>query len=344
MIPKIKLIGKEGKNWSVDKDRYYTEKALKDLQLPLVNSFLTADIIYSVWYYYLFRKKFFFLPLLKKKIIAVVTNDIKNANINFDKYKKTIKYWIYANSEQKNFLLKNEISEQKIFFNPYYVDETVFYKLEKSKEEISKTLNLDFNLIKNKIVIGSFQRDSLGKDLSKPKIQKNPEVIINMLKRINPEKYIFLLAGPRRHYIVNACKKFNIPYIFSGNENYINKMKDDIFVNNLSVNIINKLYNITDLYLITSSSEGGPKAVLETALTKTPVLSTPAGFAPDFLSEASICNKEDIFFEKLEAFIKLPESANKSVLTNYENVSRINNYKAFKMRLKNIIETVINDN
>ena len=46
---------------------------------------------------------------------------------------------------------------------------------------------------------------------------------------------------------------------------------------------MNKLYNLSDLYVVSSRSEGGPKAVLEAAFAGTMILSTGVGLAPDFL-------------------------------------------------------------
>jgi glycosyltransferase involved in cell wall biosynthesis len=51
---------------------------------------------------------------------------------------------------------------------------------------------------------------------------------------------------------------------------------------------INELYNCLDLYIITSKYEGGPRSIIECALTKTPVISTRVGIAPDFLDENSL--------------------------------------------------------
>ncbi len=342
---KIKITGKEGKNWSVDDDRFYTEKALSELNCKLTNTFLNADIIFSVWYSYLLRSKMLFLRLFKnkKKIIAVITNNIEKSNVNFLKYKTLVDYWIYSNSEQKRFLLKKNIEEKVIFYNPYYVDETIFKNSESEKKEIAEQLNIDFALIKNRFLIGSFQRDSLGTNLSKPKWQKNPELIINILKNIDKTKFVLILAGPRRHWLINQCRNHNIPYIFVGNEHFINEKKDDISDNNLSKQKISLLYNLIDLYIITSISEGGPKAVLEASLTKTPVLSTSVGLAPDFLSTDSLCKNENEFYEKINHFINFPKSAEMSVSVNYKNVSKINNFESYKFRLKNIIETVAND-
>ena len=57
--------------------------------------------------------------------------------------------------------------------------------------------------------------------------------------------------------------------------------------------LVNKLYNILDLYLVTSRIEGGPQAILECALTKTPILSTDVGVASEILDRKSIFKPED---------------------------------------------------
>ena len=103
-----------------------------------------------------------------------------------------------------------------------------------------------------------------------------------------------MLAGPRRHYVINQCKKNNIPYIFIGNEDLINKNKDDIIENNLSLKKINLLYNLIDIYLVTSKSEGGPKAILEAAATKTLIFSTDVGLASDILHPSLIYKRKNI--------------------------------------------------
>ena len=43
--------------------------------------------------------------------------------------------------------------------------------------------------------------------------------------------------------------------------------------------MLNELYNILDLYLVTSRIEGGPQAILECAIIKTPIMSTDVGVA-----------------------------------------------------------------
>jgi glycosyltransferase involved in cell wall biosynthesis len=52
--------------------------------------------------------------------------------------------------------------------------------------------------------------------------------------------------------------------------------------------MMNELYNILDLYLITSRIEGGPQALVECGQTKTPVISTDVGIAKRILAPESI--------------------------------------------------------
>ena len=61
---------------------------------------------------------------------------------------------------------------------------------------------------------------------------------------------------------------------------------------------LNKLYNTLDLYLVTSRYEGGPQAILECLVTKTPILSTRVGIASEILNEKSIFNMDN--FNKLK--------------------------------------------
>ena len=52
--------------------------------------------------------------------------------------------------------------------------------------------------------------------------------------------------------------------------------------------ILNELYNCLDLYIVTSRIEGGPQAILECGITKTPIISTDVGVASEILAKESI--------------------------------------------------------
>ena len=197
--------------------------------------------------------------------------------------------WISPNSQVSHYLAENKIKYQQI---PFYVSPEIFKKLDLSKEDIVSQLGWGDKNLNDKIIICSFQRDSLGKNLQKPKWQKNPDFLIEICKKLPKKDFILLLAGPRRHYIISQCKKFSIPYVFFGDESCIENGLDDMRINNLSEEKINLLYNLADVCLVTSSSEGGPKAILEASLAKTLVFSTPVGFAPEFLHPDLLMEKD----------------------------------------------------
>jgi len=55
-----------------------------------------------------------------------------------------------------------------------------------------------------------------------------------------------------------------------------------------SFEVVNELYNCLDLYVVGSRYEGGPQAIFECALTKTPIISTDVGAAKSILAKESI--------------------------------------------------------
>ena len=53
---------------------------------------------------------------------------------------------------------------------------------------------------------------------------------------------------------------------------------------------LNHFYNILNLYIVTSRIEGGPQAIMECGITKTPIISTNVGMATKILAKESIFN------------------------------------------------------
>ena len=62
-----------------------------------------------------------------------------------------------------------------------------------------------------------------------------------------------LLAGKRRQYVINELERHGIPYAYF-------KMA--------SIKDLNELYNILDLYVVSSRLEGGPKQYQNVPLQK----------------------------------------------------------------------------
>lgn len=161
-------------------------------------------------------------------------------------------------------------------------------------------------------------------------------MLIKILREIPKDKFTFIVAGPRRHYIINKCKKYKIPYIFIGNEKYINKMRDDIKANNIPLKKVNLLYNLIDVYLVSSKSEGGPKSILESAITKTLIFSTNVGLAPDILHKDLVFKEKE--FKKIATNIQKPRKYyNKYINYNYQSVKNALDTQKIIKKINNIL-------
>ena len=77
------------------------------------------------------------------------------------------------------------------------------------------------------------------------------------------------MTGKRRNYVITELKKRNIDFKYF-------EMVD--------FSKINELYNLLDLYIVSSRFEGGPQSILECAATKTPIISTDVGIAKEILN------------------------------------------------------------
>lgn len=326
---KVFLHGRDNIGWSIDNDRSYTAAFLRDLGHSVTSNFLAAYLVHSVWWSQL--SNFRVYPLRWKKIMATCTNEVY-IYPQFSKAKQFVKLWI-APSHSMNEKLK--LAGVDVRYQPFYVDENIFIEQDKDREELARELGIDYNRIRGKLVISSFQRDSLGSDLNQPKWQKNPELLVNILDNLPKDKFVFLLAGPRRHWIINQCKKLEIPYVFCGKEP--DSYKDDIMLNILDINNMNRLYNLTDLYIVSSYSEGGPKAVLESAFTRTMILSTKVGLAPDFLDQWCIYSTMEEATTKIR-YIMEGKDISPILKSNYEKAFSIASYKPMLNRWQEIYD------
>jgi len=179
---------------------------------------------------------------------------------------------------EKTFDQLSRLTNKSIYTVPFWVNQNIwFYK--KQKDELRKK----YGFSKSDYLIGSFQRDTEGSDLKSPKLIKGPDILLDIVSKINlnEQKMKIILTGKRRQYLIENFEKLGIEYKYYEMVNF---------------KTINDLYNILDLYLVTSRVEGGPQAIVECGLTKTPVLSTDVGIAQKILHPKSIFN-EDNFFE-----------------------------------------------
>ena len=70
---------------------------------------------------------------------------------------------------------------------------------------------------------------------------------------------------------------------------YVNKLNIKYYYFEITTfKELNELYNILDLYIVASRIEGGPQAIFECAITKTPIISTDVGIAKEILATESL--------------------------------------------------------
>ena len=178
-------------------------------------------------------------------------------------------------------------SEMKKYFTkpirtyPFCHNERV-WKYLNNKEALREK----YGFYKGDFLVGSFQKDtesaSVWNGTFKPKLEKGPDLFVKAVDILKRERYPNLrvvLTGYYRQYIMNELKKRGIEYI------YFEKIDFDK---------LNELYNTLDLYVVASRVEGGPRAINECSLTRTPILSTDVGIASILLPRCSIFDMDNI--------------------------------------------------
>jgi glycosyltransferase involved in cell wall biosynthesis len=255
-------------SWIVDRVREEWYKYNPELSSKNIK---TADTIWiiSPWLWGKLPKKY----LKKCKVVCSIFHfeekDYNPSNIK-EFYKRDKYVDSYHVISQKVLQELQKLTPKPITYIPFWVNQDIWYEIE-NKEK----LKLKYNIPVNSFVIGSFQRDTEGKDLKSPKLIKGPDRFVEIAKyykSLHPN-LIILLSGKRRQYIINELNKENISFLY---------------YEMASFEELNEFYNILDLYIVSSRIEGGPQAIVESGITKTPIISTDVGFASDILSNESI--------------------------------------------------------
>ena len=89
---------------------------------------------------------------------------------------------------------------------------------------------------------------------------------------------------------------------------------------------INELYNCLDLYVVSSRVEGGPRAIVEAGITKTPIISTDVGIASELMSMESIYDFESWESYKMarpcveELYVRVSELEKKKQIWKIKNI------------------------
>lgn len=332
MMEKVKvfLTGYDNIGWALDEHAKQIKCILSDkVEFTTLED---CDVIHSVWWNSL--SKLSSDNLLGKKVICHtcghplrMLSTPKHALI-MDK----VGLWLSQTLETKNTLESFGIKNITVPFNP---DTNIFYPIDKPNQDL-EAFKKEWNIPNNKYLIGNFHRDSEGTNLYSPKLVKGPDIFLEVVRNLY-EKSLpihIVLAGPRRHWIIKQLDDLNIPYTYIGEK----QNNDDIDINTVDRNILNKLYNIIDLYIVSSRSEGGPHSTLEASAAKCKIVSTRVGYAEDILEEKCIFNNVIEAINAIEKDIK-DGYLNGTQKLHYDRILSDFSYK----KVKDILEKVYDD-
>jgi glycosyltransferase involved in cell wall biosynthesis len=122
-------------------------------------------------------------------------------------------------------------------------------------------------------VVGSFAKDGVGMGEGlEPKLLKGPDTFVAVVSRLRqtiPELSV-LLTGPARGYVRRELERLGVPY-----RHVVARSRSELA----------RAYHQTDVCLVTSRQEGGPKAVLEAMATGVPLVTTRVGEAPEAVAD-----------------------------------------------------------
>ena len=331
---KVHLNGTEKNGWAMDEEMAHIHEVLKD-KVDLV-SLDECEVVHSVYWWKLVQ-----LPASKlknKKIICSISNKPFHEFTEplFMNFKPLVGCVIAKSNQAVDEFQGAGIQTSHI---SYSVNDSIFKPFEKPSE-IIESFQKKWNIPKGKYLVGNFHRDSEGQNINNPKIQKGPEVFLSIVKRLfkkNTNIHV-LLAGPRRHWLKKRLSEFGIPWSYVGED----IEGDDNSINIQSRETLNLLYNLIDLYIISSRWEGGPHSALEAAASKCKIVSSRVGVAVDALEDVCIFDNidqaidvihQDVNFGLLDSTIEIQyerfkrchtiEAVGSDILSLYENIEKI---------------------
>lgn len=255
-------------SWIVDRIRDEWYKYNSEISTKLI---YRSDIVWIIapWLWNKISKR----QLESKKVVCTFHHiDLKSMDkiklLDFKNLESHVDLFHVISNKTKEAL--STLTNKPIVSIPLWVNQNNWFYIE------NKTLlRKKFGFNKNDYLIGSFQRDTEGFDLKSPKLIKGPDIFIEIIKKIYKENKNLkvVLTGKRRQYVIGKLNENNIPFQYYEME---------------SIKKLNELYNLLDLYIVSSRLEGGPQAIVECGVSRTPIISTNVGIAPEILNSKSI--------------------------------------------------------
>ncbi len=287
-------------NWIID--RYKSEFDYYNSSIT-TNSLDEADIIWLLDGY-TWRE----IPekYLREKFVVNTVHHIAPDKFDFNDFKiKDCLVNQYHTVSLKTADVLSGYTNKPITPITFWVNENIW----KVTSDTTNTLRRKHNLPDEKnILVGSFQRDTEGHDLISPKLVKGPDLFCDYMERMQEsvgKTLEVVLAGWRRQYVMKRLNDAGIKY------HYFDRC---------SFETLNELYNCLDLYVVSSRIEGGPQAVPECAMTRTPIISTNVGLAPEILAPESVNNDLNVAIPNIDfAHVKVQQYSIQNHMQNFVN-------------------------
>ena len=183
----------------------------------------------------------------------------------------------YHVPNKKTAAFISPLTSKPIYIIPYWYNPNIWFS--EDKETCQEFLGLP----DGKFVVGSFQRDTEG-GTRLPKLEKGPDSLVEYLQKLDRDDLHVLLGGWRREYICDKLDEFNIPYTR---------------IELAPIDIVRKMYNACDLYVVSSRYEGGPQAIYEAAVMNVPIISRDVGVATEILCKNCIVDiPDEVYYPK----------------------------------------------
>ena len=250
-------------NWVTD---VYVTDFLSQTSLPVVTDPAEADIIWMVasWCWNHIHPS-----ILKAKKVVCTVHHIVPEKFNVSEFLARDEYVdVYFVYTHQTANIIRSISKKPIARVAHWIDDKLWPITDRA--EARSRLGMQ----QGDFVVGSFQRDTEGKDLKSPKLEKGPDILCDLILRMAQDRKVtVLLGGWRREYVLERLTGKNITVIY--------RMMPPQAV-------VKDMYAACDLYLCTSRHEGGPICILESSIMKVPILSTDVGISRDILHPSQI--------------------------------------------------------
>ena len=225
--------------------------------------------------------------LKEKKVVMSVHHIVPDKFVDFERKQFEIRDQFvdfYHVPCKKTHDQIRHLTEKEIFVQPFWVNGNMWSAFLGIKSSMKEDRGIDPDCF----LVGSFQRDTEGKDLVSPKLEKGPDIFCDAVEILHREKakegieVKVLLAGWRRQYVMKRLSDAGIKFYYAELPNS---------------DILNELYACLDLYIVSARYEGGPQSIMECASAFVPIISTDIGVASEIL------NAESIFKHDLSDFL-----------------------------------------